>query len=175
MASRDRTLDFLGVLHLRPQAFIYATIVALASLAVYDDEDTGMMEPADAWSMTAVILGPLVALAVAHFFADLAEEQIVAGRAPTRAEVGHMVTDSLQYLYVAVPSVAIVWAAMLSGQIVDDTVTALYFCGVASLFAWGFVVAYKTHAHGWVRWALTLGYGMVGVLIVVAEGVLSPH
>lgn len=168
-------MAFLGFLHLRPQAFIYSTIIALASLAVYDDEDASFMEPGDAWSMTLVIIGPLLALTVAHFFADLAEEQIVEGRAPTRAEVRAMVLESLQYLYVAVPAVAIVWAALLSGQIVDDTVTALYAGGVASLFAWGFVVAHKTRARGWVRWALTLGYGMVGVLIVVAEGALSPH
>lgn len=164
-----------GPLLVRPQAIIYSTIIAMAALAVYDDDSPDVMDLADAGYMSIVVLGPLLALAIAHFFADLADTQISLSRSPSAHDVRTLMGHSLQYLYVAVPAIIIVALAYETGHSVDDGVAFLYLAGIASLFVWGWIVGRRSQSRGWVRIALTLGYGFVGVGIVLVESALQPH
>lgn len=160
---------------MRPQIVIYATIIAMAALAVYDDDSPDDLQFTDAAYMSLVILGPLLALSIAHFFADLADEQIALGRPPSGAEVRGMAWLSLQYTYVALPGILIIAGSYLLSLSVDDAVGFLYIAGILSLFGWGLVVSLRSHARGWVRLALIIGYGLVGVAIVLVENALQPH
>ena len=71
----------LGPLRFRVSILIYASIVSLAALAVYDEPDKPM-QWGTGLSLLLVVLGPVAALAIAHLFAELAHEQLLLGRTP---------------------------------------------------------------------------------------------
>lgn len=62
---KSQELRLMG-LDISMERLTYATVVLRSVLVVYD----GWQELTTFWGLVAVILGPLVALAVAHFFAD---------------------------------------------------------------------------------------------------------
>jgi hypothetical protein len=174
-ASQERTqrVDLrIGPLRLRIGVLIYAIIVSLASLAVYDEPDVPI-DLRSGFGVLLVVVAPVAALAVAHLFAEAAHEQLVLGRTPRWADVRPLVQVNAQFLLVGITVIVLVPIAMALGLTVDTTVDVLMIIKVAVLFGLGTVIAQRTHTRGGFRALITLGYGIIGLVIVFLELILG--
>ena len=79
---------FVGKIAFDPHRLIYATIILMVSLAVYNQE-------AESWSGTpfmdlvVVVFAPLLALSLAHAFSDALDVQIRTGKRSSANERRH--------------------------------------------------------------------------------------
>ena len=147
---------------------IYATIILLVSLAIYDDE-VESFTGTDFVDLFVVVVMPLLALSCAHAFADALDIQIRTRRRPTIHDRRHLLAAALQYLSVGVPVLLLglvyeamggqAWQASEWGQAI----------GVLSLFFWGAFAARASGLGPWVQARFALFYGLVGIGIIFVE------
>ena len=115
---------------------IYATIILLVSLAIYNDEVESFTGNGF-FDLLVVVVMPLLALSCAHAFADALDIQIRTRRRLTAHDRRHLLGATCQYLSVGVPVLHLglvfeviggqAWQASEWGQAV----------GTLSLFLWG--------------------------------------
>ena len=147
---------------------IYATIILLVSLAIYDDEVESFTS-ADFVNLVVVVVMPLLALSFAHAFADALDIQIRTRRRLTTHDRRHLLAAAFQYLSVGVPVLVLAllfeavggqaWQASEWGQAI----------GVLSLFLWGAFAARASGLGPWVQARFALFYGLVGIGIIAVE------
>lgn len=167
--SRAQRAEFrLGPLRFRISVLIYASIVSLASLAVYDEPDQPVT-----WfsglSILLVVLAPVTALAIAHLFAELAHEQLLLGRTPGWSDIRPLITLNLQFLLVGIPVIIWLPIAAAIGLDANDSSLLLMLFKAAALFVLGGVIAQRSSTSGVLRVVITLVYGTLGLLIVLTE------
>lgn len=162
----------LGPLHLNPHKLIYATIMLMAGLALYD-EGTSPLKSGSFFEMAGVVLAPLFALAMAHAFSEALDKTIRTGHRLTGAERRHVLADNLEYMYVGVPPIALLGLLTMLGWDANDAVGVVQLLGIATLFLWGAFAAKKAGL-GAVRWVtFGLSYGFMGLFILVIELALT--
>ena len=158
----------LGPLRFRISILIYASIVSLAALAVYDEPDSPLT-----WgtglSLLLVVVGPVAALAIAHLFAEVAHEQLLLGRTPGWSDVRPLVALNLQFLLVGIPVIIWLPIAAALGLDANDSSLILMLFKSAALFVLGGVIAQRSSTSGVLRVVITLVYGTLGLLIVLTE------
>lgn len=147
---------------------IYATIIMLVSLAIYDD-DVESFTGTDFVDLLVVVVMPLFALSCAHAFADALDIQIRTRRRLTSHDRRHLLAAAFQYLSVGVPVLLLglfyeavggeAWQASDWGQTL----------GVLSLFLWGAFAARVAGLGPWVQARFALFYGLVGIGIIFVE------
>ena len=159
---------YIGKIPFDPHRLIYATIILMVSLAVYNQEG-------DAWSgspladLAIVVFAPLVALSLAHAFADALDVQIRTGQSLTTKQRRHLLGVAAQYVIVGVPVVALALAWNALQHDPRDVVRFVEIFGVASLSLWGAFAARRSglSLSRQLRWACT--YGLLGFAIVLVE------
>ena len=147
---------------------IYATIMLLVALAIYDD-DVQSFSGTRLVDLFVVVALPLFALSCAHAFSDALDIQIKTRRRLTSADRRHLLAASLQYLSVGVPVLLIGIVFELAGGEAGDASGWGQALGVASLFLWGAFAARTAGLGAWVQLRFALVYGLVGGLIVAVE------
>lgn len=165
--DRHSHIHFLR-LRLDPHRLIYATIIMLVALALFD-ESVDPFTGSTIVDIFVVVLLPLFALSLAHGFSDALDIQILSRRRLTATDRRHLVTSSIQYLLVGIPVLvmAVVFGALsMNVQLASDIGQLL---GVVSLLLWGGYAARRAGLGTWVQVRYGLIYGFIGAMIVVVE------
>lgn len=169
--AADVKLHVLG-LSFDPHRLIYATIVLIATLTIYD-EGAGELNTLTTIKVLAILLAPLFALTMAHAFSDALDLQIKLGRRLNGHDRRHLLWANLEYLYVALPPILItivLGPTDLPGAEIIDLILLL---GLASLFMWGVFAARKARLKAWGQIRFGLNYMVMGLIIVIVELALT--
>jgi len=131
---------------------IYATIIMLVALAIYDDEVQSFSGTRFVDLFIVVVL-PLLALSFAHAFSDALDIQIKTRHRLT-AHDRRLAIGILYELTGGEAGQASEWGQAL---------------GVLSLFWWGAFAARASGLGGWVQVRFAIVYGLLGFGIVMVE------
>jgi hypothetical protein len=161
----------IGPLRLSAHRAIYGTVIVMAALAVFDEEDSAVTT----LDVVGMVLAPLAVLAAAHLFSDAADRQIVLARPLHLRDWGRLLAENLQYLYVAVPPLVVLVFAFEEGWDASETVGLLLLLGAGSLMFWGWLMAERARLAP--RWCVmyAIAYGLLGLVILALEIVLTGH
>jgi hypothetical protein len=158
----------IGPIRVDPRSAIYATIIMITALTVFN-EGTGTMD----WPMfkrvTAVIIAPLFALAMAHAFSEALDLQIRFHRRLTRHDRRHVFIVNLQYLYPCITPVAFALIATLFGWGASITTWIILIGLFISLFWWGFYAGRRARLPIMRQLVFGIGYSFLGLIVLVAE------
>jgi hypothetical protein len=147
---------------------IYATIIMLVALAIYDDEVQSFSGTRFIDLFIVVVL-PLLALSFAHAFSDALDIQIKTRHRLTAHDRRHLLAAGLQYLSVGIPVLAIGILYELTGGEAGQASEWGQALGVLSLFWWGAFAARASGLGGWVQVRFAIVYGLLGFGIVMVE------
>lgn len=162
----------LAFLDLDPHRIVYATIILLVALSLYDEGDE-VLADGPFFILLGISFAPLFALAMAHAFSDALDLQIRHRRRLTRYDRRHLLAVNLQYLYVGVPVTLLLGLLTLLGWHAEDAVGLTLVLGILSLVAWGVLAAAAAHLPVWRQITFGLAYGVMGTLVLVVELVLT--
>jgi hypothetical protein len=156
----------------RPQVLnrvVYATITVTSVLIVYDGwSNLKIVE------VIGVIVGPILAMFIAHVFAANLSEEAALGRPLGREEWIAIVRAESRFLLLAVPPLAIVAVSQLAGTALDTSIRLIIWSGAASLGFWGGLAGRRAGLRGW-RLVLAVIAGLlVGGVVLVLQVMLQP-
>lgn len=169
--DRHSHIHFLR-LRLDPHRLIYATIIMLVALAIFD-ESIDPFTGSSVVDIFVVVLLPLLALSLAHGFSDALDIQIRSRRRLTATDRRHLLATSVQYLIVGIPvlAMAVIFGSLgMDVQLASDMGQLL---GVVSLLLWGGYAARRAGLGTWAQVRYALVYGFIGAMIVVVEFALT--
>jgi len=161
----------LGPLEVRLERVVYATVVLMSVLAVYD----GWAGLTSFLGVAVVIVAPLVALAVAHLFSEGIEEHYRVQRPLTAAEWGSLARGQLTILLAAVPPLLVLGLGWVSPFDERRTIAAVLWTGVATLAVLTWVAAHRAGIRGVRLVVAGLGGGAVGLFVISLQILLKPH
>ena len=124
---------------------VYATVVLMSVLAVYD----GWADLARFLGVAVVILAPLLALGVAHLFSEVMEEHYLLQRALTRAEWSALCLEQLKVFIAAVPPLVILAIGWVSPLDARSTIVVLLWTGVLTLVGLALLAGHRAGLRGW--------------------------
>lgn len=160
-----------GPLTIDVATWVYGTVTLMSVLAVYEwAADMRYL------GVVAVVIGPTIALALAHLFADVLKFEVDHARRPNGPERRHLALHSAQFLLVAVPPLLVLAvASVLPNRSVSGSVQSMIYLGVLSLGFWGFVAGRRSGTRG-VRLIIpTLAGFLIGLVVIAFQLVLKPH
>jgi hypothetical protein len=161
----------IGPVEFDVRVWVYGTITLTSVLVVFD----GWADLSSTANLIAVVMGPTIALAIAHLFADVVDLHADQRQALRLDQFRHIVRHSAEYLLVAVPPLLVFF---LVGWLTGDSrvaIRAMVLSGSASLGVWGFVAGWRTGYRGG-RLLMSTMVGLVmGIVIIVLQIVLKPH
>ena len=148
----------------------YTTVVLMSVLVVYDKwgELTTFVGTA------LVIIGPILAIALAHGFSEALHDMSEAGR-PSPAPNG--VTCCWrrhQVLLAAVPPLLVVVVGYISPLDAESTITVLIATATVTLVALAAFAAYRAGLRGWRLLVAACVGGLIGLVVVSLQILLKP-
>lgn len=161
------SLGPVGVLTRHAHRVVYGTVVLIVALGRFDASDA----PASG-TLTELMLisvGPLLVLAVAHVFADSVGNSFANDDQPTLERGWAILTSSLIYPAVAIPTVVL---ALVLSALGKEPLLAAQLSQTAcwlSLGAWGFAGARRRGRSLGRQFGAALGYFALGFLVVAIE------
>lgn len=162
----------LGFVKIDPHAAIYATIMVMTSFALVDEGPESLSD--GPWlTLLGATIAPLFALASAHAFSDALDLQIREGHRLTRPDRLHIAAKNLQFMYVAIPPIVMLLIFVLLDIDASDAVGFIMLFGIASLFYWGVFAGKKAGLGPWRRVSFGVGYGVMGVIVLMVELILT--
>jgi hypothetical protein len=167
----DREVLRVRGLRVSIERLVYATVVLMSVLVVYD----GWADLTTYAGVAAVIIGPILALAVAHLFSEVFELHFARQRPLTREEWREVALDQLHLLLAAVPPLVILGIGWLSPLDERRTIAVLLWTGVLTLMGLSLLAARRAGFHGWRLAAACLSGGLVGLIVISLQIVLKPH
>jgi hypothetical protein len=152
----------------RPRIIVYATIIQLASFAVYVPGPVPFT--VGVWiNFILVSFAPMIAVGVAHTFSDLLDMHIQQGSRFRWDGLQPLFASNLQFLYVGTIPV-IITAPFLLGDVDGNSMVNLVFvAGLLSLFGWGFYAAQLSGRRLRARFGYGFGYAFAGLLVTILE------
>lgn len=170
-AFADReVLRILGV-RASIERLVYATVVLMSVLVVYD----GWADLTTYAGVAGVIVGPILALAVAHLFSEVFELHFRHQRPLTAAEWRRLVADQLHLMLAAVPPLVVLGIGWLSPLDERGTISVLLWTGMATLMGLSYLAARRAGFRGWRLLVACLSGGVVGLIVISLQIVLKPH
>jgi len=163
--STTRSFD-IGPIELQPRVIVYATIIQLTTFAFFTIGD-------DAWTsdrfvtLIAVSLGPMFALAMAHIFSEILDQDIRG--VLSRENLREIIRSNIQFLYVGVIPIILSIPLSFFGLSANNTITVIFIVGTVSLFAWGAVGARLAGRSLRQQLVFGIAYGFIGCGIVGLE------
>lgn len=154
----------------RVERLTYATVVLMSVLAV-----TEQWEHINTLAGVAVVVAPLLALAIAHLFADSLEAHTNLERPLTSAEWARCARDQWDYLVAAIPALAALAVAWFGFLDAETTISLLLWIGVATLVALAATAAHRAGLRSWRLLLAALAGGLVGLLVISLQILLKPH
>ena len=167
----DPEIVEFGAHRLSLERLTYATVVLMSVLVVYD----GWADLATFGGVAAVIVGPVLALTIAHLWAGAIEDAAELGRPLTAAEWRWQVRDQAHVMLAAVPPLLVLGFGWISPLDALGTIAVLLWTGVLTLIGLTAVAAYRAGLRGWTVVAAAVGGGLVGLLVISLQIVLKPH
>jgi hypothetical protein len=161
----------VNVHELRLDRLVYATVVLMSVLVVFD----GWQELVTYLGVAAVIAGPLLALALAHVFAEGLHAHVELHRTLTRHEWVRLVRDQASVLLAAVPPLVVLGIGWVSTLDALSTITVLLWTGVLTLMALAGFAGRQAGFRGWRLIVVSLCGGFVGLVVISLQIVLKPH
>jgi hypothetical protein len=124
--------------------------------------------------VAAIIVGPVLAIFIAHTFSGALAEAATKGSPLGRSELLGVVRAEAGFLLLAVPPLALVGVLDLAGIALGDSIRIVIWLGGASLGFWGGLAGVRAGLHGW-RVALAVAIGLlVGGLVLTLQVILQP-
>jgi hypothetical protein len=159
----------LGRWQIRVGRVVTTTITLMSVLVIYDG-----WEKLNLLGVTAVIVGPIVAIFLSHVFAGVLARRVEFGRRMTRAERGGLLLAESQFLLVAVPPLALLLVLSAAGVSYKHGIQVIVGVGVLSLGLWGGLAGRRSGLTGWAL-AICVLYGLgVGATILILQALLQP-
>jgi hypothetical protein len=121
---------------------IYTTITVMTILIVYDGWQTLKLRAA-----VGVILGPVLAIFVAHVFSASLARQAELRRRPGRSEQMRIIRTESRFLLLAAPALTLLIILTVAGVSLSHSIQAVIFLEGASLGFWGFVAGHRGGAY----------------------------
>jgi hypothetical protein len=163
--------DRLARLH-RPvlvDRIVYATITMMSVLIIYDGwQHLRLID------VVGVIVGPVLAMFVAHVFSAVMAQHVEAGHILSRKEWGGIVRIQAPFLLLCVPPLAVVSVLFAFGVSLTDCIRITLWLGTASLGYWGFVAGRRAEIVGWRLVGVVAAGLLIGVLILLIQVFLQP-
>ena len=120
---------------------IYGTILITALVAGLSEDDD-----IDAWQILVSVTATATVFWVAHVYAEVLSQRLAAGRSLSRVETVKALEDEAPMLMAGVPAALALALAALGFYSTGTGVTLAIGVGVASLFAYGIVLAHRERA-----------------------------
>lgn len=157
-----------------PHRLVYGTIILMTAFALYDvSADPVPLRALPIITLSGVVIAPLFALTMAHAFSEALDMQIRKKAHLTKADRRHLLASNLQYLYLAIPPVALVVVLSLLGLEPASVVLVVQVVGLASLFAWGYYAGSKAQLSHPRRFIMGSGYFIAGLVVLAIELALT--
>jgi hypothetical protein len=143
----------------------------MSVLVVYDGWD----QHATFTGVALVIIGPILALGVAHFFSEVVQAFAEHQRPLTAAEWRWHARDQLHLLLAAVPPLLVLAVGWLGPLNARSTIAVLLWTGVATLMGLSALAAERAGMGGRRLVFASLSGGLVGLLVIALQILLKPH
>jgi hypothetical protein len=148
---------------------IYATITIMSVLIIYDGwQHLRLIDVA------GVIIGPVLAMFLAHVFSAAMAQHVEAGRILTGKEWRAVVRVQSPFLALCVPPLAIVSLLYAVGVSLSDGIRVTLWVGTASLGYWGYVAGRRAGFVGWRMVMVVIAGLLIGVVILLIQVLLQP-
>ncbi|MEZ5115064.1 MAG: hypothetical protein R2737_02240 [Candidatus Nanopelagicales bacterium] len=150
---------------------VYATVALMSVLVVYD----GWSSLTTFFGIAAVIIGPVLALAVAHWFADAMAWHFELQRTLRGSEWLAVAGRQLDVLLAGVPPLLICLVGWLTPMDARSTIAVIVWTGVATLIAFAVLGAVRAGVRGWRLILAGAVGGLIGLIVLGLQVVLKPH
>jgi hypothetical protein len=140
---------------------IYGTILITALVAGLSES-----KAIEAWQILVSVTGTAIVFCAAHVYAEVLSQRLAAGRSLSWGEIGRATTDELPMLQAGVPAAIALGLAALGFYSTDTGVSLAIGFGVASLFAYGLVLAHREGATRLQTVVIACVNGAFGLVIV---------
>jgi hypothetical protein len=148
---------------------VYATITLMSVLIIYDG-----WQHLRFLDVVGIIVGPVVAMFLAHVFSALIAKQVEVGRPLTGSDFRSTTRSESRFLLLCVPPLVIVSVLFAFGVSLAHAIQVTLWFGVASLGFWGFVAGKRAGYTGW-RIVVVVAAGLlIGIVILAIQVLLQP-
>jgi hypothetical protein len=142
---------------------VYGTIVVTSVLVLYDGWANVRVLGA-----VAIILGPVVAMVIAHTFAAGLAAYAAQRRRSTGRELLRILRRQSRFLLVCVPQIVLLLVLTLVGLGLNETVRVVIWASAASLGFWGGLAAWRAGLRGLgVVLGVLAGFAAGGAVLLV--------
>src|SRR6202453_1742813 len=148
---------------------VYATITIMSVLIIYDGwQNLRLVD------VIGVIVGPVVAMFIAHVFAASLARQVELGRTLSWYDRRGIVGQESRFLLLCVLPVAIVSVLFAFGATLNDAIRVTLWVEALTLGYWGYLAARRAGVVGW-RLLLYVAAGLIlGVVVLLLQVALQP-
>ncbi len=161
----------LGPVPVSIERMVYATVVLMSVLVVYD----GWQGLTTYAGVVAVIVAPTLALAVAELFAGSIEAHVHLERPLVAHEWRLLLLDQVQNLLAAVPPLVILGIGWLTPDKTHSTIAVILWTGLLTLVVLAVLAAVRAGIRGWRLAVAGLMGGVAGLIVISLQVVLKPH
>jgi hypothetical protein len=148
---------------------IYATITVMSVLIIYDG-----WQHLKLIDVAGVIVGPVVAMFLAHVFSAAVAQQVELERPITGGDWVGIVRAESRFLLLCVPPLAIVSVLFALGVSLTNAIRVTLWLEAASLGYWGFVAARRSGLVGWRVVGLVVAGLVIGLVVLLLQVALQP-
>jgi hypothetical protein len=148
---------------------VYATITIMSVLVIYDG-----WQHLELLDVVGVILGPVLAMFLAHIFSATLAYRVARGRAITGRERWQIVRTESRFLLLAAPPIVIVIALDLAGVSLGQCIRVVVLVGTASLGFWGGFAGRRAGLTGWRLGMMVVAGLIIGGTVLVLQIILQP-
>jgi hypothetical protein len=148
---------------------VYGTITVMSVLIIYDGwQNLRLVD------VIGVIVGPVVAMFIAHVFAASLARQVELGRTLSWYDRRGIVGQESRFLLLCVLPVAIVSVLFAFGATLNDAIRVTLWVEALTLGYWGYLAARRAGVVGW-RLLLYVAAGLIlGVVVLLLQVALQP-
>lgn len=148
---------------------VYSTITMMSVLIIYDGWDD--LRILDA---VGIIVGPILAMFIAHTFSASLARQVAEGRRLRLGERAEVARIESRFLLLAVPPLVVLALSQLLGASLDFSIDIVVWSGALSLGYWGYVGGRRAGVRGWALVGTVVGGLLVGAVILALQVLLQP-
>jgi hypothetical protein len=148
---------------------VYATITIMSVLIIYDGwQDLRLID------VIGVIVGPVVAMFLAHVFSASLAKQVDLGKALTWSDRSAIVASESRFLLLCVPPLAIVSVLFAFGTSLSGAIRVTLWLEGLSLGYWGYLAARRSGIAGWRVLTYIAAGLLLGIVILLLQVALQP-
>jgi hypothetical protein len=148
---------------------VYATITIMSVLIIYDGwQHLRLID------VIGVIVGPVVAMFLAHVFSAALAKQVGLGRTLTWSDRSAIVTSESRFLLLCVPPVAIVLVLFAFGTSLNGAIRVTLWLEGLSLGYWGYLAARRAGVVGWRVVTYVAAGLLLGIIVLLLQVALQP-